>query len=241
MKITAISDLHGYYPKLEGGDLLIVAGDLTASDSIEQISCFYSWLAEQKYCKKIVIAGNHDNLYQNKYPATFESIIGYTYLCDSGTDFEYEEPDYYSNDPRLAVVDGPLMLKITKLKIWGTPWTKTFPGMNPKCKAFTVDTDEKLAEKWALIPEDTNILVTHCPLLMYHDLVLNEWNNFIHVGSPSLADRCMQLKSLKLIVCGHAHEGYGITDKTDIRPIVVNASHVSERYKPINKPIEIEL
>ncbi len=30
MIIDCISDLHGYYPKLEGGDLLIVAGDLTA-------------------------------------------------------------------------------------------------------------------------------------------------------------------------------------------------------------------
>jgi len=28
MIIDCISDLHGYYPELEGGDLLIIAGDL---------------------------------------------------------------------------------------------------------------------------------------------------------------------------------------------------------------------
>lgn len=32
MIIDCISDLHGQYPQLEGGDLLIVAGDLTARD-----------------------------------------------------------------------------------------------------------------------------------------------------------------------------------------------------------------
>jgi len=32
MEITCVSDLHGYYPELPGGDLLIVAGDLIARD-----------------------------------------------------------------------------------------------------------------------------------------------------------------------------------------------------------------
>lgn len=36
MIIDCISDLHGYYPELGGGDLLIVAGDLTARDTPEE-------------------------------------------------------------------------------------------------------------------------------------------------------------------------------------------------------------
>jgi hypothetical protein len=36
MDVTCISDLHGYLPKLEGGDLLIIAGDMTARDTEEE-------------------------------------------------------------------------------------------------------------------------------------------------------------------------------------------------------------
>ena len=36
MIIDCLSDLHGHYPSLDGGDLLIVAGDLTARDKLEE-------------------------------------------------------------------------------------------------------------------------------------------------------------------------------------------------------------
>ena len=40
MIIDCIADLHGHYPKLEGGDLLIVAGDLTAEHKYEELDYF---------------------------------------------------------------------------------------------------------------------------------------------------------------------------------------------------------
>lgn len=219
--IDCISDLHGYYPKLEGGDLLIVAGDLTANDQPNDRLEFLQWLADQTYRKKIWVAGNHDNsLVGSSFRKTREDAA--EYLCDSGTEFE-------------------------GLKICGSPWTKTFPGMNPKCKAFTVDTDEELAEKWALIPENIDILITHSPPLGFGDMIDNSYNfgsGSLHVGSESLHHLLYSGKIRpRLHVFGHIHEGYGHIKYVDDVPHTqfVNASHVNKNYQPVNKPIRVIL
>ena len=99
MIIDCISDLHGYQPKLDGGDLLIVAGDLTARDLESQYRQFIYWLDQQDYKKKIIIAGNHDGELQQN-PGLFKFTV-FDYLCDSQSVFQ-------------------------DLKIWGSPWTPTF-------------------------------------------------------------------------------------------------------------------
>lgn len=223
MKITCIADLHGYKPELSGGDLLIITGDLTARDTDKEHLDFIEWIAyEQKYknlYKKVVyVAGNHDNFLDPK-SKRYGKIKTPTewnieYLCDSGTEFE-------------------------GLKIWGSPWTKTFAGMNPHCKAFTCETERELAEKWEMIPDDVDILITHGP----PDGILDR--NFFaqSCGSRSLR-RIIGRIQPKLWVFGHIHEGYGETKETSLTGKeyhFVNASHVNEKYQPVNKPIEIEL
>ena len=53
MIIDCIADLHGYLPPLEGGDLLIVAGDWTARDTFPEILKFFMWIAKLDYKKKV--------------------------------------------------------------------------------------------------------------------------------------------------------------------------------------------
>lgn len=212
MDITCISDLHGHYPKLEGGDLLIVAGDLTASDNPMKLYEFGEWFRMQPYNKKICIAGNHDNLLvQSKGFTGPNSPLYFDYLCDSGTEFE-------------------------GLKIWGSPWTKTFEGMNPHCKAFTCETEEELAQKWALIPNDIDILITHSPAYSILDRTIDNKK----AGCPYLYVHFMEKMKPILHVCGHIHEAYGQKERL-ANMISVNASHVNERYQPVNKPIRIVL
>jgi len=218
--ITCISDCHGYYPKLEGGDLLIVGGDLTASDKEIQYKQFYQWLENQSYKKIVYIGGNHDN-YLQKIVMT-GLLLHIEYLCDSGTEFE-------------------------GLKIWGSPWTLRFEGMNPNAMAFTVDTEEELAEKWALIPDDVDILVTHSPPYGYFDYINgHEGTGGIPCGSTSLFETIHHIMP-KLHVFGHIHEEGGSMRMFSEwygkkGPLtLVNASHVNELYEPVNKPIRIEL
>lgn len=213
MIIDCIADLHGDYPTLDGGDLLIVAGDLTASDKPEQYFEFEEWLDAQCYKKKVLIAGNHDNFLVDNGPHMFAAC---DYLCDSGMEFE-------------------------GMKIWGSPWTKTFKGINPHCKAFTVDTEDEIAVKWALIPDDTDILITHGPPAS----VLDKTYRGMNVGSASLMAKASSLSKMRLHIFGHIHESHGILKHThadgSLMRCYINCSYVNDDYDPVNKPVRIIL
>jgi len=180
----------------------------------------------KKKIEKIFIAGNHDNFLQsmNEHEMwRYWQKINITYLCDSGTEFE-------------------------GLKIWGSPWTKTFVGMNPKCKAFTCDTEKKLAEKWGLIPDNIDILITHSPPYGILDRMRKikfsgRSRELENVGSKSLSLRIGKMENPpKLWVWGHIHESYGKDLPVRSKPcIMLNASYVNEYYEPVNKPITIHL
>lgn len=226
MDITCISDLHGFYPELEGGDLLIVAGDLTATNGYSHIIRFKNWIFENfsKYLKICFIAGNHDNWIQERFLIYSENFLNrkINYLEDSETEFE-------------------------GLKIWGSPWTRTFSNMNPSCMAFTCDSEEKLSNKWDLIPDDIDILVTHGPPYGMLDEVRRcgfDHNSYIeNTGSISLRDTVDRVKP-KLHVFGHIHEHGGkqlLYKHAGPNTIMVNAAYVDERYRPVNKPFRVIL
>ncbi len=221
MIIDCIGCLHGVKPDLPGGDLLIVTGDLTAGDTMNEWHIFNEWLCEQqdKYKETILIAGNHDNMLQNgEYP---KSQLAAQYLCDSGTEFE-------------------------RLKIWGSPWVKFVNGMNPHCAAFTCDTEEQLAEKWALIPNDIDILITHGPPYDYLDHIYNQFGNRIAVGSESLYDKVTEIYP-KLHIFSHIHEGYGVEERMFFPCYgqetikFINCSIMNNGYEPVNKPVRVVL
>ena len=116
--------------------------------------------------------------------------------------------------------------------------------------------NDSLELKWALIPDDVDILITHSPPYDILDEVESQqhctsWN----FGSRSLLKRVCEIKP-KLHVFGHVHEGYGKFKINNWRMVeikngglmkyekcttFINASHVNENYEPVNRPIRVIL
>ena len=67
IRIVCISDTHGQHAKLgvPDGDVLIHAGDFMAfGDTPSEIVDFNQWLGKQPHRYKVVIAGNHDWMFE---------------------------------------------------------------------------------------------------------------------------------------------------------------------------------
>lgn len=212
MLVTAISDLHGDRPRLKGGDLLIIAGDLTARNKEDEYYQFNSWICDQDYDRKVVIAGNHDMLLQKDSFQYLEGYPCFDYLCDSGTEYQ-------------------------GLKIWGTPWTQWFYGVNPCCTAFMLRIEFQLKDKFDLIAEDTDILISHGPCFERLDKTLYGQST----GSMALRDRVdfLRGKQLKYHFHGHIHEAYGEHEESGLK--TYNVARMDRNYIPKNKIVNIEI
>lgn len=207
MKIVCISDTHGFHDSIElpKGDILIHAGDMSRVGHMNELRDFNTWLGEQDFAHKLVIAGNHDMLFESGPSLARSLMTNCTYLQDSS-----------------VTIDG--------IKFYGAPWQPEFFSW-----AFNLPRGPELAAKWAQIPDDTNVLITHGPPYGFLDMS----KEGIKCGCRDLVDRIKNLTELKLHVYGHIHEGHGTYPTSN--PIVVNASTCNRNYQPINPPIVIEL
>ena len=136
LKIVCISDTHGKHAtvRLPEGDVLIHAGDfMTYGDRLSEIASFNHWLTKQPYRHKIVIAGNHDLLFESDPNLARTQLTAATYLENSA-------------------------VEIGGLRIWGSPQQPRFLDW-----AFNVDRGPAIREYWDMIPVETDILITHGP------------------------------------------------------------------------------
>ena len=56
MRICCISDTHGHRIPVPDADLLIHAGDMTGSGTLEEVKATHDWLAALPHRHKVVIA-----------------------------------------------------------------------------------------------------------------------------------------------------------------------------------------
>jgi len=214
-RIVCLSDTHNCNEQISvpDGDVLIHSGDATIKGTDQEVIEFIYWFSGLPHRHKIFIAGNHDWLFEldNRYASRLVSDANITYLQDSSTE-----------------IDG--------WKIYGTPWQPRFFDW-----AFNLSRGPEIAEKWKLIPDDIDILITHGPPNGILDLVPRKgWDE--NTGCEELRKRVEEiakLGKLKLHVFGHIHCGYGTTEEFGVR--FVNACNCDESYQPLQPPIVIDL
>ena len=113
------------------------------------------------------------------------------------------------------------------LKIWGTPWQPWFFDW-----AFNGG-PEDLKRQWALIPDDTDILVVHGPPHGYGDGVPESGGSVRRCGCPHLLERIRAIQP-RLVVYGHIHEGRGEWQlgPTRLANVTILDGNYQRRFEP---------
>jgi Icc-related predicted phosphoesterase len=206
MRIVFISDTHNRHKeiKVPDGDLLIHAGDISGRGRVYEITQFMNWIENLPHKHKVMIAGNHDYLAE-QHPEEFLELVpnNVTYLNDSGTEME-------------------------GLKIWGSPVQPWFYDW-----AFNRQRGEEIDRHWQLIPEGTDLLITHGPPYGILDRTISGEK----VGCEDLRRRVIDIQP-KIHVFGHIHEAYGQVHEDGVH--YINASCLNHQYMPVFDPIVVD-
>ncbi|HWJ28068.1 MAG TPA: metallophosphatase domain-containing protein [Flavisolibacter sp.] len=207
MNFVVISDTHGKHRrmKLPKGDVLIHAGDVTMDGNDHQTEDFLNWFGKLDYPHKIFIAGNHDFYFEHQTEKEMAKLVprGVIYLNDSG-------------------------ITIEGMRIWGSPVTPWYFDW-----AFNCHRGKEIAKHWKLIPQDTDLLITHGPPYG----ILDKIGMANHIGCEELLKKVKVLKP-KLHIFGHVHESYGIYKNNGTT--FVNASAVDANYELKNAALLVE-
>ena len=207
MRIVVVSDTHGSHEELGilSGDLLIHCGDFCDG-----------------FNPNIADIENVDRWFSKQ---NFDSI-----LCVGGNhDFVAQDLEA-SNKPvfQNATYLTDRAITFGGLNIYGAPWV---PQLD-RWAYFLFD--DELKQKWKLIPENTDILITHTPPLG----ILDKPRSGMSIGCSFLR---AEIENLQLLVhCfGHVHASYGQLNSGNTK--FINATVVDSHFVVANKPVTIDL
>jgi Icc-related predicted phosphoesterase len=193
LTLVLLSDTHARHREVAvpDGDVFLYAGDITWRGELDTVEDFDDWLGTLPHRHKVVICGNHDWCFEREPDEARKRITNAVYLQDTG-------------------------VEIGGLKIWGSPWQPWFFSW-----AFNLHRGEPIAAKWKLIPDDTDVLITHGPPHGIGDRCFDDRL----VGCTDLLARIRAVKP-KLHLCGHIHEAAGAVEQDGT--LFVNASSLTE-------------
>lgn len=216
MRIVAVADTHMYHDELvvPEGDVFVHAGDMCRRGSLDELASTLAFVRALPHRHKIVVAGNHDWAFVDAKERARA-------LCHSA--IHYLEDDGVS-------LDG--------VSFWGSPWQPTFHDW-----AFNLPRGAALAEKWELVPERTDVVVTHGPPAGIGDRSSTSGRT----GCEDLRARMLTLRP-RLHLFGHIHEDGGLfleegvafvnvtTWECERAPTVIDLDPVTGIVTPVHVP-----
>lgn len=211
MRIVFVSDTHSMVPThpIPDGDVIVCSGDISNRGSERDIREFAQWFGGLPHKHKITIAGNHDFSFERT------PELAQKWLTENNKIIYLQD--------RAVELDG--------IKFYGSPWQPEFCNW-----AFNLPRDTgELGDKWDLIPNDIDVLITHSPP---HG-ILDRCDHGERVGCEELEVEIFSRIRPKIHAFGHIHEDYGTLEMYNI--LFVNASTCTLQYNPSNKPIVVDL
>ena len=142
---------------------------------------------------------------------------------------------YFEKTHNLMIVPSEIHLlidtgvEIEGIKFWGSPVN---PGLNNW--AFNRERGKQIRKHWDLIPQDTQILITHTPP---HG-ILDEIDSGINLGCEELAHILPSVQP-DYHLFGHVHPAYGSLERAETS--YFNLSILNERLKPANSARVIDI
>ena len=176
---------------------------MTRRGDLHEVRAFDAFLAGLDHRHKLVIAGNHDFCFERRPAAARVALRHAVYLEDEA-------------------------IEVEGVRFYGSPWQPWFWDW-----AFNLRRGAEIRSKWELIPEDTEVLITHGPPLGRCDVTAGG----DAVGCADLLERIRQVRP-RYHLFGHIHEAYG--SSSDDATTFVNASSCDLRYRPVHPPVVID-
>lgn len=240
MKIVAISDIHGLLLQhIPACDVLCIAGDISPLKAQRNMPQMLSWLQKRFVpwmdglpCEKVImVAGNHDFVFENK-------------------DFYWAAEESLAKSPKCVYLNNSIYEYEGKV-FYGSPWV-----VGPRGWAF-YDETQKLKMIDLSMPDNVDVAIFHQPLQFGNNgrvLQIPSWMvgstyfsdllkdpDYLHpsYGSEAL-DKIVEERKPKLVLTGHVHSGnHEIVSLNDT--MVANVSILDEDYKEKYSPFEITI
>ncbi|XP_023560013.1 metallophosphoesterase MPPED2 isoform X2 [Octodon degus] len=180
-RFVCISDTHSRTDGIQMpyGDILLHTGDFTELGLPSEVKKFNDWLGNLPYEYKIVIAGNHELTFDKEFMADLVKQDYYRFPSVSKL-----KPEDFDNVQALLTNSIYLQdseVTVKGFRIYGAPWTPWFNGWG-----FNLPRGQSLLDKWNLVPEGIDILMTHGPPLGY-GIMTDGYTTYINASTCTVS------------------------------------------------------